>query len=125
MIEDPEMGPRRDGRDDELTHALRRLFRAPVDEQYWAGLQSRITARVMRESDVWWQPFGRWVGVGIGVAAAALLLVGFALERARDVDGAMAYQAEIGMPRPLVVQMAAERALDHRREATLRYLISP
>lgn len=125
MIEDPDTGPRRSRRDDEISQALRQLFRAPTDEQYWAGLHARITTRVIREADVWWQPFSRWVGLGIAVATAAMLLVGFALERARDADGAMAYQAEIGMPRPLVVQMAAERQLDHRREATLRYLISP
>ena len=64
------IGP--EGRDDDVTRELRRLYAAPADDAYWQGLQERIlaslTGRPAATADGWWVALERWSRVGALVA---------------------------------------------------------
>ena len=113
------------GADDEVTGALRAMFRAPSGEAYWSALHERIVAHVSGAGESWYAPFGRWVGIGLAAAAVAMTVAGVALERVRDREGAAAYQAVIGQPHALAARMVSERSVGERRDATLRFVIEP
>ncbi|HEY9516056.1 MAG TPA: hypothetical protein VIQ74_10300 [Gemmatimonadaceae bacterium] len=125
MTLDSRIGP--DGREDDLTRALRRLYAAPIDEAYWSGLAQRIMARVAAEAEGegWWQPFARLARVGVLAAGVALAIAVVALTRYRAAETRVAYETIIETPRTASLQMAIERDASTDREATLRYVIAP
>jgi hypothetical protein len=123
MTNDLRIGPQ--GRDDEVTRALRDIYASPDDPAFWDALEARILARVAAEGDAWWLPFQEWmraglVAAGIIVAAAALTLAQLHTDSRRE-----AMQSVIETPRTLAHQMATETTPLPDREATLRLVTSP
>jgi hypothetical protein len=125
MTLDSRIGP--NGREDDLTSALRRLYAPPADESYWSELAQRIMARIAgeAESDVWWQPFARQARLGVLAAGVALAIASIALTRDRAADARLAYETIIETPRTAPLQIAIERDASSERETTLRYVIAP
>ena len=123
MTYEPRIGP--EGRDDDLTRALRRMYALPDGASYWESLEQRIMARIAADAE-WWQPLAGWARVGLLAAAAALLVASIALTRTRAEEARMAFEAVIETPRTPSLQMATEGGtIQREREATLRYVIAP
>lgn len=123
MTYEPRIDP--EGRDDDLTRALRRLYAPPADASYWETLEQRILARIAADAE-WWQPLAGWARVSLLAAAAALVIASLALTRTRAEEARIAFEAVIETPRTPSLQMATEQGTVQReREATLRYVIAP
>ncbi len=120
---EPRIGP--EGRDDELTRALRELHAPAGGEAFWDGLERRILARVTNvEDDLWWRQLGHWRR-GLAVAgAAAILLAGFAARHSNQERSLAAYKA-IESSRIASVRFASEAEPSASRDVTLRYVIGP
>lgn len=123
MSDNLRIGP--NGRDDDVTRALREIYASPDDPGFWDALEARILARITAEGDAWWLPFQEWmrtglVAAGILVAAAALTLAQLRVESRRE-----AMQSVIEVPRTLAHQMATETTGLPDREATLRLVTEP
>lgn len=125
MTIDSRIGP--NGREDDLTRALRRAYAPPVDEGYWSVLAQRIMARIASDADgeTWWQPFSRLARVGVLAAGVALAIASMALTHNRIADAQLAYEPMIDAPRTAPLQIAIEQDISSEREATLRYVIAP
>lgn len=124
MSLEPRIGP--NGRDDDLTRALRSVYTAPADEAYWDDLARRILARIASaEGDAWWGFVAGWAGVGIIAAAVALMIAGLTLSRSRATEAQIAYQTIIETPRSAPLQIATDADRRTERDVTLRYVISP
>lgn len=119
---EPRIGP--NGRDDDLTRALRALYEPPGEASYWLALEARIMARIDAGADQWWSPFGGWVRGGVLAAAVVVLAVAVGLAWARGVDDApLAYDTVIEMPRTLSQQLATETTRLPAGEAALQFVI--
>ena len=81
-------------RDDELTTRLRALVAPPTDPAYWAGLESRILARVRqgREAAAWWALPERIYRIGLLAAGLTLIVAGSVYLRHRAIETRMAYE---------------------------------
>jgi hypothetical protein len=125
MTFDSRIGP--NGREDDLTSALRAIYAPPADERYWSDLAQRIMARISNEGegDAWWQPFARLARVGVLAAGVALAIASVALTRDRTAKPSLAYETITDMPRTSLLQIAIEPDVNSEREATLRYVIAP
>ena len=125
MTFDSRIGP--NGREDDITNALRGLYAPPADESYWSDLAQRIMTRISVESegDVWWQPFARLARVGVLAAGVALAVASIALTRDRAAEPSLAFDALADTPRTSLLQIAVEPDVNSEREATLRYVIAP
>lgn len=123
MTLEPRIGPQ--GRDDDLTRALRALYAAPDDEAYWNGLARRIITRLRDEEGDWSLPLARWARIGIIAAGIALTIASLALTRTREAQARIAFHTIIETPRTAPLQIATERGTGSEREATLRYVIAP
>jgi len=118
-----------DGGDPRLRALLRDVYAPPTDAAYWAGLETRVMARVRRGGDTtleWWQLLGRWsragaVAAGIGAVAAAT-----ALFQVRDSAARAAYEAVVETTPALLLTAVARTANTPAdgREATLHYVIT-
>ncbi|MDQ6828314.1 MAG: hypothetical protein M3081_05555 [Gemmatimonadota bacterium] len=117
------IGP--DGRDDILTHTLRRIYAPPTDPGYWDGLDARIMARLGAPEDAWWQPYGEWVRGGLIAAGVAGLLAGAGLARASNTEAHVAAATILETPRELPQQIATGTTGLSAHEATLRYVLEP
>jgi hypothetical protein len=122
-MNEPRIGP--EGREDELTRALRAIYARPDDVRFWDDLERRILARVREEDLGWWQPFRNWVNVGLAAAGLVGLAAGLALMHERDAEARLAYETIVETPRTLAQQLATETVTVPTREATLQYLIEP
>lgn len=123
MSDQLRIGP--NGRDDDVTRALRDIYASPDDPAFWDALEAKILARVASEGEAWWLPFQEWmrtglVAAGILVAAAALTLAQLRTDSRRE-----AMQSVIETPRTLAHQMATETTPLPDREATLRLVTAP
>lgn len=124
MSLEPRIGP--NGRDDDLTRALRAVYAAPASEAYWDDLARRILARIAdAEGEGWWAFAAGWARLGIIAAAVALMIAGLALSRSRATEAQIAYQTIIETPRSAPLQLATDADRRTQRDATLRYVISP
>jgi hypothetical protein len=125
MTFDSRIGP--NGREDELTSALRRVYAPPADEGYWSDLAQKIMTSISNESEVdtWWQPLARLARVGVLAAGIALAVASIALTRDRVADARLAYEPIMNSPRSAPLQIAIEQDVSSEREATLRYVIAP
>jgi len=121
------IGP--EGRDDDVTRELRRLYAAPADDAYWQGLQERILAAVagrpLAASEGWWVALERWSRIGALAAAAALCIAGAALWRAREVREEAALQAMMLHPNTPSAQIAAVAGRSPDNDAVLRDVLTP
>lgn len=123
MTFEPRIGPQ--GRDDDLTRALRALYAEPEDESYWNGLAHRIVGRLRAEDGDWSLPLARWARIGVAAAGVALAIASLALTRSREAQAIVAYHTLIETPRAVPLQIATEQETGSEREATLRYVIAP
>lgn len=125
MTFDSRIGP--NGREDDITNALRDIYAPPADERYWSDLAQRVMARIANdgEGDAWWQPFARLARVSVLAAGVALAIASIALTRNRAVEPGLAYETLVDTPRTSLLQIAIEPDVDSEREATLRYVIAP
>ncbi len=118
------IGP--DGRDDDLTRALRSMYEPPEGEAFWAALEGRIMARVDAAAQDWASPFAGWVRQGVLVAAVALLAITVGLLWSTSTnDAPVAYDTVIETPRTLSQQLATETTGLPASEAALRFVIGP
>jgi hypothetical protein len=123
MTIESRIGP--DGRDDDLTRALRALYAPPSGTAYWEALEHRILARMTSaDEDLWWRQIPRWRH-GIAVAGvAALLLTAFAARHSSEARSLEAYKA-IEATRIAPIQVASETDSEASRDVTLRYVVGP
>ncbi len=116
------IGP--NGRENEMTRALRALYAPPEEESYWLHLEARIMARIDANADEWWSPFGGWVRSGMLAAAGTMLAIAIGLAWTRSADDApLAYDTVIEMPRTLSQQLATETTRLPASEAALQFVI--
>ena len=127
MSSDHRIGP--NGREDEVTEALRRIYAAPGTEQYWRGLESRILARIAADGRTspgdWWLPLSHWARTGAAAAAVALLVAGLALWREREMREQTAIETVLLQANPPLSQLAAAAGTAPDSEAVLRYVLTP
>jgi hypothetical protein len=125
MSLEPRIGP--NGRDDDLTRALRAVYAAPDGDAYWTALAGRIMARIGGEAaaELWWQPLTRWARAGLIAAALALVVARLAVSRDTARETAIAYDGGIETPQSAPLSLAADGSESSARDATLRYVISP
>lgn len=113
-----------DGGDDEIARGLRALYAAPADETYWRGLEARILSRLTEVPGIgWWDELDRWMRPALVAAAIALIAVGVALFRARQMENEVTYEAML-TPTQLPVETAVRPMLQGQREGTFRYLMT-
>ena len=125
MSLEPRIGPQ--GRDDDLTRALRTLYAAPEGDAYWTALASRIMARIGGDAavELWWQPLTRWARAGLIAAAVALAVARLAVSHDAARETAIAYDGVIETSQSAPLQLATGGSESSARDATLRYVISP
>jgi hypothetical protein len=128
MMNDFRIGP--DGRDDDTTRALRRLYAAPEDRAYWQGLEERILARVAAApasgaGEAWWLSLSRWATPGIAAAVLALTVAGVTLWRARETRERTELEALLLHENPPLAQLSAVAGNKPDNEAVLRYVLTP
>lgn len=111
--------------EDDVTRALRRLYAAPADEEYWRNLEARILSRLAGTSRTigWWEELDNWMRPALVAAAAVLLAAGVALFRDHQVHRDVTYEAML-TPTALPVETAVRPVLQENRDATFRYLIT-
>lgn len=113
-----------DGGDDEIARGLRALYAAPADETYWRALEARILSRLTEVPGIgWWDELDRWMRPALVAAAIALIAVGVALFRARQMENEVTYEAML-TPTQLPVETAVRPMLQGQREGTFRYLMT-
>jgi hypothetical protein len=123
MKMEPRIGP--DGRDDELTRALRSVYAPPGGEAFWEALERRILARVSsNEDDMWWRQLSRWRR-GLALAGAAAIMVAGVVGHYSNRERSMAAYREIDASRVVAVQVASETEREASRDVTLRYVVGP
>jgi hypothetical protein len=123
MRSESRIGP--NGRDDELTRALRAVYAAPTDPTYWDVLERKIMARIRGEGEGWWQPLSNWGPVGLLAAGLALAVAGLTLTRVHEAEARLAYQMVIDAPHTVSQELAVATDGAPAREATLRFVIPP
>ena len=123
MTMEPRIGP--DGRDDQLTRALRAIYAPPGGDAFWESLERRILGRVSAmEEDLWWRQLARW-GRGLALAgAAAIVMAGLIAQHSNHQRSIAAYR-EIESSRVVPVQVASETEREASRDVTLRYVMGP
>lgn len=123
MTMEPRIGP--DGRDDEMTRTLRRIYAPPGGEAFWEGLERRILARVSAtEEDIWWRQLSRWRR-GLAIAGAAAIVVAGLVAQHSNRQRSLAAYREIESSRVAPVQVASETEREASRDVTLRYVMGP
>ncbi len=118
------IGP--NGRDDEMTRALRAMHVPPGGEAFWDSLERRIMARVASaaDDDVWWRQLAPWRGALAIAGAAAIIVAALAARHSNQIESLAAYR-EIEASRVAPVQVAAETEREASRDVTLRYVVGP
>src|SRR3954468_360914 len=114
-----------DNGDSRITGALRRLYAAPTDAEYWRSLEARILSRLTDASYRigWWDELDRWMRPALVAAAVVLLASGIALVREHEMEQQVAYDAMLTpAPSALPVETAVRPVLQEPRETTFRYL---
>lgn len=82
-----------DRHDDEALRALRAVYAAPQDAEYWDGLHRRILGYVTAAEGGWSTAFGSWRRLGLVAASIAIVAVGLGSQGTRDAETRAAYEA--------------------------------
>ena len=123
MTMEPRIGP--DGRDDQLTRALRAIYAPPGGDAFWESLERRILGRVSAmEEDLWWRQLARW-GRGLALAGAAAIVMAALIAQHSNHQRSLAAYREIESSRVAPVQVASETEREASRDVTLRYVMGP
>lgn len=74
--------------DPELVAALSAMYAAPAADDYWAGLETRIMARLKQAEaqGEWWGVFAEWRSAGLVAAGLMLTLAGAALWKEHKIE---------------------------------------
>jgi hypothetical protein len=128
MTDEYRIGP--EGRDDDVTRALRRMYAAPEGEAYWSELEHRVLARVAGApagdgADSWWLSLSRWATPGLIAAALAMMVAGATLWRARETRERTELEALLLHENPPLAQLSAVAGSKPDNEAVLRYVLTP
>lgn len=118
------------GADPTVTMLLRAAY-APPEEEFWAGLEQRIRARLQETPAVvsWWSVLPEWRGVGLIAATIALLVAGATIMREQALDASTrrmaasaAYFNSDGLPEgvPVTITIKSRDSLPESRPE--RYL---
>jgi hypothetical protein len=111
-------------RDEDLTAALRTLYAAPAGEQYWAGLEQRIMARIAdNDEGAWWNAFEGWKKAGMVAAVLIIALIGLTLVHFQNVQPELAIE-RLGVPAPLEApNIYTQSGINGPRDANFGYVI--
>jgi hypothetical protein len=110
--------------------ALRSIYAAPGEHEYWEGLEARIMARVTNGAEEWWSFFGGWTRVGLLAAGVAGLLVGYTAYRSHSEEQRMASLAVMEASESVRAEVETAALVPGTtrdattRDATLRYVFS-
>jgi hypothetical protein len=111
-------------RDEDLTAALRTLYAPPAGEQYWAGLEQRIMARIAESGEsAWWNAFESWKRAGMVAAALLLSLVGLTLMHFRTVQPELAIEGLEAPPALEAPDIYTQSGINAPRDANFNYVI--
>lgn len=78
---------RSEGSDPHVTRLLRDTYSAPRDDNYWAGLEQRVMARIHDAPALaWWSVLSEWRTAGAIAATIGLLLAGATVVREVSLD---------------------------------------
>lgn len=122
----------RDSLGEPLTSMIRDAYAPAASDAdaYWAGLESRIMARVRSEGERdagWWSVMVPWARVGLIAAAAIFAVASVVNQRISESDSQYAYESVVQTSAPDVDASAALLASPDRlggSDATLDYVLS-
>ena len=121
-----------DSLNEPLVRMVRDAYSPPGgdSDSYWAGLETRIMARVRAEGadeSSWWSVLAPWAQAGLIAATAIFAVSGFINERISASESQYAYESAVQIPTPDVDASAAILAAPDRTtgsDATLDYVLS-
>jgi hypothetical protein len=129
-------GPSGPADSDSLSEPLKGMIRSayspPVSDSdsYWAGLETRIMARVRAEGaddSNWWSVLAPWAQAGLIAATAIFAVSGVINQRISAAESQYAYESAVTVPTPDVDASAAILAGPDKTtgsDATLEYVLS-
>ena len=122
-------GRDRDSLDESTVNLVRDAYAPPGGDAYWAGLESRIMARVASEGSGdsrWWNVLAPWARPALVAAAAIFALAGLINQNLSDSDSPLAYDSVLQSVTPDVVATSEELISVGRGTdgATLSYFLS-
>lgn len=122
-------GRDRDALDESIVNLVRDVYAPPGGDAYWAGLESRIMARVASEGSGdsrWWNVLAPWARPALVAAAAIFALAGLINQNLTDSDSPLAYDSVLQSVTPDVVATSEELISVGRGTdgATLSYFLS-
>ena len=121
---------------DSLSEPLKSMIRSAYDppasdpDSYWAGLETRIMARVRIEGadeSSWWSVLAPWAQAGLIAATAIFAVSGVINQRLSAAESQYAYESAVTVPTPDVDASAAILAGPDKTtgsDATLDYVLS-
>ena len=111
-----------------IPEALRQVLGPPGGEAYWAQLEARIMQRVKSAAAIpvqdWRTELAGWARPSLVAAAALLLAAGALLVHSEREQQRRAYESLFAAT-PVPVEAAVRPSLQHDRDATLRFLLTP
>lgn len=121
--------PDRDALDESLLGLIRDAYAPPGGDSYWPGLEQRIMARIVSDSEVdapWWSVLAPWARPALVAAAAIFALAGVINQQFVESDLQLAYDSVLQSVTPDVVAtseeiISVERGTDG---ATISYFLS-
>jgi hypothetical protein len=122
-------GRDRDSLDESIVNLVRDAYAPPGGDAYWAGLESRIMARVASEGagdSRWWNVLAPWARPALVAAAAIFALAGLINQNLTESDSPLAYDSVLQSVTPDVVATSEELISVGRGTdgATLSYFLS-
>ena len=111
--------------DAELTNALRALYAAPADAEYWGALEARILAHVAAavDSPSWWSEVVEMARPGLAAAAALIFAASIALMHSRQAELRRAYTSVVA-PTPTALETSSRAVSIGDGDAAIHVLIS-
>jgi len=120
--------------DADIANALREIYAAPAEGEYWNGLESRILSYINahREAVIpvnWWSDLASWAGPGLAAAALLFVAAGILWSKQGEEDLRASYEAFTdtlavdALPGAIQVVQAPHDG-SSQREATFRYVLS-
>ena len=122
-------GRDRDSLDESIVNLVRDAYAPPGGDAYWAGLESRIMARIASEGSGdsrWWNVLAPWARPALVAAAAIFALAGLINRNLAESDSPLAYDSVLQSVTPDVVATSEELISVGRGTdgATLSYFLS-
>lgn len=110
--------------DEHLTGALRALYAAPTDEQYWDALEARILAHVAHGDErAWYGELADMVRPGLLAAAGLILAASLAMMHSRRAEARNAYASVIS-PAAAALDPASRTTSSGDGDAAIHFILS-